>query len=59
MENRTDGKQKPEQQPGNTAAGEKLGNPFENGKTIDQEVEQAKDKLNKEQEFKEAQTERD
>lgn len=34
-------------------------NPFENGQKADQEVELAKEELEKEQQFKEAQTERD
>ena len=34
-------------------------NPFENGQTVDQEVQQAQEELEKEQQFKEAQTERD
>lgn len=34
-------------------------NPFANNQTAGQEIEHAKDKLDREQEFKEAQTERD
>ena len=34
-------------------------NPFENGLNADQEIQQAQEELDKEQEFKEAQTERD
>ena len=34
-------------------------NPFENGQQIDQEIQKAQEELEKEQQFKEAQTERD
>ena len=34
-------------------------NPFENGVKVDQEIQLAQEELEKEQEFKEAQTERD
>ena len=34
-------------------------NPFENGVKVDQEVQLAQEELEKEQQFKEAQTERD
>ena len=50
---------KPQQQTADNPSGEPLGNPFENGKRADDEIQQAREELEKEQQFKEAQTERD
>jgi len=38
---------------------ESANNPFENNQPVEQDVRQAKEELEKEQQFKEAQTERD
>ncbi|HYO20881.1 MAG TPA: hypothetical protein VER36_00660 [Flavisolibacter sp.] len=50
---------KPQQQTAENPSGEPLGNPFENGRPVDDEIQQASEELSKEQQFKEAQTERD
>jgi hypothetical protein len=59
MNTRNDDQNKPQQQTAENPSGEPLGNPFENGKPVDDEIKQASEELEKEQQFKEAQTERD
>jgi hypothetical protein len=59
MNNRNDQTDKPQQQTPDNPSGSAISNPFENGQKADQEIELAKDELEKEQAFKEAQTERD
>lgn len=51
----------PETQPPENAMPdrEKIANPFENRQPADKDIEEAKEKLENEQAFKEAQTERD
>jgi len=50
---------KPQQQSAENPAGKPMENPFENKQSAKKDIEQAKDALDKEQQFKEAQTERD
>jgi hypothetical protein len=57
MENRNEQDNKTPQTASNPSGN--ANNPFENGQKVDQEVELAKEELEKEQQFKEAQTERD
>jgi hypothetical protein len=59
MDNKIQERNRQQQQTADNPSGEPLGNPFENGKTVDQEVKLAQEELEKEQQFKEAQTERD
>ena len=59
MDNKNQEQNRPQQQTADNPSGEPLGNPFENEKTVDQEVQLAQEELEKEQQFKEAQTERD
>lgn len=49
----------PQQQTAENPSGAPLGNPFENNTPVDQEIHQSQEELEKEQQFKEAQTERD
>jgi len=58
METRDD-QSRPQQQTAENPSGEPLGNPFENNQSAEQDIQQAQDSLEKEQQFKEAQTERD
>lgn len=58
MENRN--QQKNDQtEPQNKISNEDPTNPFENGQTSDQDIKQNESELDREQQFKEAQTERD
>ena len=57
MNNRQDQDSKTKQTPDNPSVS--TANPFENGQKVDQEIQQAEEELQKEQQFKEAQTERD
>lgn len=50
---------KPQPQTAENPTGDTVSNPFENNKPVDQEVQLAQEELEKEQQFKEAQTERD
>jgi hypothetical protein len=50
---------KPQQQTAQNPEGEPIGNPFENSQASDKDVQQSKQELENEQQFKEAQTERD
>jgi len=59
MENRNNTADKPQQQTADNPSGTPLGNPFENNQSVDQDIQQAGEDLEKEQQFKEAQTERD
>ena len=59
MDNRNKQEQKPQQQTPENPSGSAIGNPFENNQSVNNDIEQAKEELEKEQEFKEAQTERD
>ena len=54
--NKTDNRQEPQSE---NPSPKTANNPFENNQPVDQEIELAKDELEKEQEFKQAQTERD
>lgn len=49
----------PQQQTAENPSGAPVSNPFENNRSVDDEVQQAGEELDKEQQFKEAQTERD
>ena len=51
--------EKPPPQTEANPEGKTVTNPFENNQSADRDIEQAKEELEKEQEFKEAQTERD
>ena len=57
MEDKT--QNKPQQQTPDNPAGEPVSNPFTNGRPVDDEIAEASEELEKEQQFKEAQTERD
>ena len=59
MENRNKAADKPQQHTADNPSGTPLGNPFENNQPVDQDIQQAGEELEKEQQFKEAQTERD
>ena len=48
-----------ESQETNNATVKKANNPFENHQSVEQDVQRSRDELEKEQQFKEAQTERD
>ena len=50
---------KPQPQTAANPEGKPVTNPFENNQSADWDVEEAKEELEKEQEFKEVQTERD
>lgn len=49
----------PQPQTQDNPAGKPVSNPFENNRPVDDEIQQAGEELDKEQQFKEAQTERD
>ena len=50
---------RPQPQTVTNPSGEPIGNPFKNKRSADQDLAQAGEDLEKEQQFKEAQTERD
>lgn len=50
---------RPQQQTAENPSERSGGNPFENKQTVEQDLEQAGEALDNEQQFKEAQTERD
>ena len=50
---------RPQQQTAENPSDASVQNPFENKQSAQKDIEQAKDKLEQEQQFKEAQTERD
>ena len=50
---------RPQQQTAENPSGDAVQNPFENGQSSKKDIEQANDKLEQEQTFKEAQSERD
>lgn len=49
----------PQPQTAGNPQGAPVSNPFENNRPVDDEIQQASEELEKEQQFKEAQTERD
>lgn len=57
--NKNNEKGRPQQQTAENPSGKPLENPFENKQSGEKDIEQAKDELEKEQQFKEAQRERD
>lgn len=59
MKKRNNQADQSQQQTADDPARESNSNPFENGQTADQEIQQAEEELEKEQQFKEAQSERD
>lgn len=59
MSNNHNEQNKPQPQTAENPTGDPIGNPFENNKTVEQDVQLAKEELEKEQQFKEAQLERD
>jgi hypothetical protein len=59
MNNDRNEQNKPQPQTAENPTGESVENPFENNKSVDQDVQLAQEELEKEQQFKEAQTERD
>jgi hypothetical protein len=59
MEKREKQEKKPLQQTAENPSGSSVGNPFENNQSVNNDLEIAREELEKEQEFKEAQTERD
>lgn len=59
MDTRKNKEENPQQQGANVSTVDNVNNPFGNGQRIDDEVQEAKEELEKEQQFKEAQTERD
>ena len=59
MENREKQDNKLQQQTPENPSGSTVSNPFENKQSVNNDLEMAKEELEKEQEFKEAQTERD
>jgi hypothetical protein len=57
--NTGDKSQSRQPQTSGNSPGETVSNPFDNNRRVDDEIQEAKEELEKEQEFKEAQTERD
>jgi hypothetical protein len=49
----------PQQQTAENPSGKPIENPFENHQSAEKDIEQAKEALEKEQQYKEVQTERD
>jgi hypothetical protein len=50
---------RPQQQTADNPSGDPVSNPFTNNRAVDDEIQEAGEELEKEQQFKEAQTERD
>ena len=59
MDNKEKQEKKPMQQTADNPSSSDLGNPFENNQSVKNDLDLAKEELEKEQEFKEAQRERD
>lgn len=57
--NTGDKSQSSQPQTAGNPSGEKVSNPFDNNRRVDDEIQEAKEELEKEQAFKKAQTERD
>ena len=49
----------PQRQTAENPSGDAVINPFENNQSVDKDIEQSKEAMDKEQQFKEALTERD
>ncbi|HUC82426.1 MAG TPA: hypothetical protein VMR70_16085 [Flavisolibacter sp.] len=59
MSTRDKQQHEPQPQTAGNPHGTPVSNPFENNRPVDDEIQQASEELEKEQQFKEAQTERD
>ena len=59
MDNRNSQEKKPLQQAAENPTSNATDNPFDNNVPVDQEIQEAQEELDKEQTFKEAQSERD
>lgn len=59
MDNKNDPQEAPQRQTPENPSGSPVANPFDNNRSSDEDIKAAGDDLDKEQQFKEALTERD